>query len=264
MKKLLALALAAILALSIVGCSDSEDNDDYSQNNSNVANEVLVYENFEYAVNDSGNFEIVGYTYTGVESISIEVPSSIDGRPVTGIGNEAFKSVTTMSEIKIPDSIEYIGNFAFDSCTGLTAVTLPNSVKTVGIGAFWGCSKMTSLTLSANLVEIGNYAFWDCEKLGSVTLPETLKTIGDGAFWNCKSLAAVSIPDSVETVGMGAFIYCDALTEASFLSASVEIGDGAFDYCSDSLIIVGSSDDCTAKAFAEDNGITFKLFSNVE
>ena len=264
MKKLIALSLAAVLALSIVGCSKGEETDNDNANNEAVVGDELVYNDFEYGVNEEGNFEIVGYTYSGADAVSIVIPDSIDERPVTGIADDAFKAVSTISSVTIPASIKYIGDFAFYNCTGLTAVTLPDSVTSVGTGAFWGCSELTTVTLSKSLGSLGDYAFWNCEKLSAITLPESLETVGEGAFWNCKSLKEVSVPVAVKSVGRGAFIYCEALEKAQFLSATVELGEGAFDHCPDTLVIVGPADDCTAKQLADAEGRTFKTFAELE
>ena len=242
MKKIIALALALLLALSLIGCSingtaDGDENEDAFELSS-----ALVYGDFEYAVNENGDFDIVGYTYSGAEPVSIEIPADIDGRPVTGIGDDAFKAVATISAVTLPASIEYIGNFAFYDCTALTSITIPNSVTTIGIGAFRGCTALTSITLSESLKSIGDHAFWDCKSLTSVKLPEALNTIGEGAFWNCVSLTEITIPASVKSIGRGAFIYCDSLTKATFASADLEIGEGAFIGCNEGLELVCTSD----------------------
>ena len=264
MKKLLALSLAAVLALSLMGCSNDEETDNGAAAEETVAEDVLVYNDFEYAVNDDGDFEIIGYTYSGASSVDVEIPASIEGRPVTGIGADAFKALTAIKSVTIPASVEYVGDFAFYGCTGLTSVTLPDSVTSVGTGSFWGCSEVTSVTLSKALGEIGDYAFWNCAKLASVTLPDSLETIGEGAFWNCAAIKEISVPAAVKTVGRGAFIYCDALEKASFLSATVEIGEGAFDYCPDALVLVCSTAESTAKTFAEKESLNFKTFAELD
>ena len=261
MKKIIALALAALLALSIMGCSKKDETTLADGVDELILEEVLTYGDFEYAVNDDGDFEIIGYTYSGADSVAVEVPSSIEGRPVTGIGNDAFKAIATINAITIPTSIEYIGDFAFYGCTGLTSVTVPDSVKSVGTGAFWGCSELTSVTLSASLKTLGDYAFWNCEKLASAALPQTLETIGEGAFWNCMALKELTVPVSVTSIGRGAFIYCEALTKVTFASTTVTIGEGAFDYCPDNLVLIGTSNESTVKKFADDEGIKFEILA---
>ena len=52
---------------------------------------------------------------------------------------------SSLTSIKIPDSVTSIGGSAFYSCTGLTSITIPNSVTSIGTYAFAHCSKNTEL-----------------------------------------------------------------------------------------------------------------------
>ena len=54
-------------------------------------------------------------------------------------------------ELVIPDTIEgnpvtSIGDFAFFGCTSLTGITIGNGVTSIGSGAFYGCSSLTSVS----------------------------------------------------------------------------------------------------------------------
>ncbi len=256
MKKFLALSLAALLALSVVGCG-KEDTTELGDNEELVVeNDVQVYEDFEYSVNEEGNYEIVGYIYNGADSKAVEIPSEIEGRPVTGIGVDAFKAATSVSGVTIPDSITYIGDFAFYGCTGLTTVTIPDSVKKIGIGSFWGCSEMTSVTLSKYVDVIEDYAFWNCTKLTAITLPDSLNVIGEGAFWGCEALTEAVISKNVKEIGRAAFMYSKSLAKVTFANATVEIGEKAFGSCADGLTIVGAAES-TASEYASAEGISF-------
>lgn len=258
MKKIIALSLAALLAFSIVGCG-KEDATDLGDNEELVVEaDVQVYEDFEYSVNEEGNYEIVGYTYNGEAAKAVVIPDAIEGRPVTGIGNDAFKAVATVNAVTIPDSIKYIGNFAFYGCTGLTEVVLPDSVTAIGTGAFWGCTEMTKITISNHLTAIGDYAFWNCTKLAAVTLPESLKTIGEGAFWGCEALTEISVPKFVEEIGRAAFMYSKNLAKVTFANATVKLGEKAFDSCAATLSFVGASES-TAAEYAAKEGVTFTV-----
>lgn len=267
MKKILALSLVALMMLSLAACGSDDEAQTDDQTEETVSDNVVSYDNysFEYGTNEDGNFEILGCVYSGADSVSIVIPSEIENRPVTGIAADAFKSMTAMTSVTIPDSIKYIGDFAFYCCTGLTSITVPNSVTEIGIGAFWGCSNVTAITVSNKLETLGDYAFWSCNKVASVTLPETLKIIGDGAFWNCEALTEISVPASVTSIGKGAFIYCSALNKATVLSSTVELGEGVFKFCSNNLTLVGTADENnTVKAYADAEDITFEVLPAAE
>ena len=75
--------------------------------------------------------------------MSIHIPSEIDGRNVTEIGDYAFRYHDNLTSINIPDSVTTIGNHAFSSCANLTSIDIPNTVTTIGDSAFRFCDKLT-------------------------------------------------------------------------------------------------------------------------
>ena len=71
---------------------------------------AVVQAQFTYTTNN-GTITITGYTGSGG---AVTIPSTINGLPVTSIGD-----------------------YAFYNCTSLTSVTIPNSVTSIGDEAFW-------------------------------------------------------------------------------------------------------------------------------
>ena len=62
---------------------------------------------------------VVIYGYSG-SSTSVSIPTTINGKTVSGISENAFRSNTTITSVFIPTCIEYIGSGAFVGCTNLT------------------------------------------------------------------------------------------------------------------------------------------------
>ena len=56
------------------------------------------------------------------------IPDTIEGNPVTSIGNSAFLFCTSLTGITIPDGVTITGYFAFAYCTSMTSITIPDSV----------------------------------------------------------------------------------------------------------------------------------------
>ena len=115
-----------------------------------------------------------------------------------------------LSAIYIADGVTGIGNHAFDSVTTLTKVEIENSamLESVGEAAFKGCDKLAftkeePLDLSG-VTELGASAFSGCEQLRYVTLGEGLEDIPANAFNNC-GLRDIEIPSGVKTIGESAF-----------------------------------------------------------
>lgn len=109
-----------------------------------------------------------------------EIPSTVEGKPVTAIGENAFNECS-LNEIIIPEGVVYIGRGAF-SYSNVEIVHLPNSLDEIGEDAFYSCNQLTQITLPDGLEYIGESAFCNCRKLESVRIPKTVKNIGYYAF----------------------------------------------------------------------------------
>lgn len=97
--------------------------------------------------------------YTGYRD-NFEIPSELGGRPVVGIGDEAFYE-SRISEIAIPGSVRRIGVGAFDSCENLTFVGLAEGPEEIGALAFVRCGSLTQLEVPESVSVIGEQVFWD-------------------------------------------------------------------------------------------------------
>ena len=216
MKKLLALALAALLILALIACNKQTE-EETEEESEDVLAETNVYEHFTYDVNENGELEITGYQNTSVAFVNVNIPAEIGGRTVVGIGKEAFQSSAIITSVTFPASIEYIDDYAFVDCIYLTELNLPSNLVTIGMGAFQNCASLKKVTFSPSLVSIGDHAFANCSSLMNFSLPNTLLTIGDQAFLDCISLTKVTVPTTVIELGAGAFGGCVNLSEVDLL-----------------------------------------------
>ena len=124
-----------------------------------------------------GDLQAVSPKPTGV----LTIPDTIDGKPVTGIGEYAFYNCTEMTGVKIPDTVTYIGERAF-GLAGLTEIELPAGLTTIGNGAFYGCYDLTSVEIPSGVTSIGEDAFMNNINLTEVTIPSSVTEIGTNAF----------------------------------------------------------------------------------
>jgi len=67
--------------------------------------------------------------------VALEIPATLGGLPVTGIGDYAFVDLEFESLV-IPPSVKVIGDYAFSGCFGLGEIVIPASVTTLGEGVF--------------------------------------------------------------------------------------------------------------------------------
>jgi len=171
---------------------------------------------------------ITGYHGAGG---AIEIPSSINGRPVVAIGNNAFKengnATNPITTVKIPNSVKTIGQSAFESA-GLTSVKIPNSVTNIGVAAFAGNAGLTSVTVGSGVKTIGSAAFAWAKNLTSVTIANGVKVIDYDAFRGATSLTSVAIPNSVRNIRGDAFRNATSLTSVRLGSGVTTIGFGVF------------------------------------
>ena len=157
---------------------------------------------------------------------SYVIPSS-----VTSIGDSAFDTCHSLSEIVIPSSVTSIGDSAFAGCRYLSEIVIPSSVTSIGKSAFFRCHSLSEIVIPSSVTCIGDHAFWFCDSLSEIVIPPSVTCIGKGAFSSCDSLSEIVIPSSVTSIGDSAFAGCRSLSEIVIPSSVTCIGKGAFYKC---------------------------------
>ena len=94
---------------------------------------MLLFGGVKEVNGDPLTYEVVGDTVTikdwpETASGALGISPTYKGRPVTRIGENAFKDCSMLTSVTIPDSVTSIGSKAFRGCIRLTSVTIPNSV----------------------------------------------------------------------------------------------------------------------------------------
>ena len=175
--------------------------------------------------------------YNGNDAV-VNIPSEINGTPVTTIGNAAFRD-SSVTSVTIPDSVTEIGANAFAGCTNLTSVTY---------GGDW--SKLTIQSGNPAVQDAVNAQLFDFKFIlnntaviviryngtaADVTIPSRYKgkpvTAIDHAAFHDSAVTSVTIPDSVTAIPDDAFSYCSNLTNISIPNSVTFIGFSAFNSC---------------------------------
>ncbi len=158
---------------------------------------------YTYVEDEKGAW-IVGYDdgkdyyETEDENLTWNIPSTLDGLKVIGIGDYFGEDYETDCSL----GIKYY----------VSKITLPDTLLYIGRNAFSETDKLESIIVPAGLREIDSWAFWNCKNLKNIIIPEGLTHIGAHAFDGCNSLEKISIPSSVTYIGNYAFFDCWSAT----------------------------------------------------
>ncbi len=153
-----------------------------------------IPEGLVYTVSDAA---VTVTDYNGTAT-SIEIPSQIEGKPVTAIDDDAFRNCDTLEEVLLPETLQSIGSRVFYGCDSLELMDIPNSVTTLGDNAFYGCKALTHVRVGSGVQTVPSSAFYLCSSLSSVELPAGLTEIHSMAFQGCSSLTDVLFDGSEE------------------------------------------------------------------
>jgi len=184
---------------------------------------------FTFSLNLDGNsYSVISYDETAAE---IAVPSSYNGKAVTGIADEAFKGCTSLISVSIPVGVVAIGEEAFAGCSKLAYVNLPAGLINIMPKAFYGDRVLKNISLPASLTTLSEYAFGDCASLKGITFSplSNLTTIGSHCFDGDSGLVSLVLPQSVMTIGKYAVYGCTSLTSLSLLVSAAEAASRSYD-----------------------------------
>ena len=175
--------------------------------------------------------------YNGNDAV-VNIPSEINGTPVTTIGNAAFRD-SSVTSVTIPANVTEIGSNAFAGCTNLTSVNYEGD---------W--SNLTIQSGNPAVEDAANAQLFDFKftpdntavivtryegTAADVTIPSRYKgkpvTMIDHAAFHDSAVTSVTIPDSVTSIHDSAFAYCSSLTNISIPNSVTYIGSFAFEGC---------------------------------
>ena len=220
---------------------------------------TALWNQFKYTTN-SGTITITGYNGP---IAAVIIPSTINGLPVTRIGEGAFMLCPTLTSVTISSNVTSIADDAFSGCSKMAAITvdaqnafysslngvlfdrnrttlvaypvglggsytIPESVISVGNKAFAGCTSLSSVMISSNATSIGDSAFFQCTGLTSVTIPGSVTIIGESAFSADAGLTSVTMANGLAIIGNDAFSGCIALTSVTIPDSVTTIGESVF------------------------------------
>ena len=95
----------------------------------------------------------------------LNIPETIGGMTVTGIGPGCFAGCAELTTIILPDTVTIISPLAFADCSSLRGLYLPDGLQTIGTDAFAGCAALEAITVPTTVEHIAPGVFDDCASL---------------------------------------------------------------------------------------------------
>ena len=268
-KRILAVLLVFVLAVTAASCSKSGDNNKSGNGSSTDANETA---------------NTTETTATEEAITTEEVTTTEEVITTTAAGTTATEEITTTeapteTEAPVIDVEWNIDNNGTLTISGNGRMKDYSSNK--GKEAPWypERDRIKKVIIENGVTSIGSYAFYYCTSLTSITIPDSVTEIGYGAFSECESLTSITIPDSVTSIGSWAFsdtaYYNDksnwengvlyigkhlikAKTNISgkctIKAETLTVADNAFSSC-ESLENITADENC--HAFSSVNGVLF-------
>ena len=223
-----------------------------------------VYGDFQYTVSDG---KVTVTKYTG-SATAVSIPSKIEGKPVTSIGNMAFYGCRSLTSVTIPNNVINIGSSGFSFCDNLKNITIGNNVASIASNAFAYCHNLLNInvntnnpyyrsisrtvfnkdkttlicypagksetvyTIPNNVITISDQAFAGNDYITNIVFPNSVKNIGAYTFEDCSKLTTVSLPNSITNMKNGVFYGCINLKNISLPNSITEIRSRTFDGCS--------------------------------
>ncbi len=119
---------------------------------------------------------------------------------ITGIGDGSFWKRKQLTEVILPQTIQYIGESAFENCLNLRKVNIPSAVTRIGFAAFRRCMALQELNLPDSLRSIDLYAFAFCENITEMNMPKWIDTFPGNIFFQCARLKSIFLQQTTPPI----------------------------------------------------------------
>ena len=201
-------------------------------------------------------------TITGYDGddTDIVIPNKVRGNRVVAIAKDAFSSkANTIKSIKIDtkSSSFTLADEAFKDLTSLEKVVLPEGLKEISAGAFSGCKVLRDVIIPDSVTLIGDKAFYNCSALKFAYKNEEYSTEGENAI----DYEVFYMPSGLLEIGANAFENCTAMIGAHFNKSLTKIGVEAF-YKASAFTELTVEEDCELASIGNSAFQSTRLRSN--
>ncbi len=196
----------------------------------------------------SGNeLKVVGVVKADTLEGVVNIPSSVDGKNVVAIGDEAFSKQERVSKIVFPATVRQIGKNIAPHCFALKnyGVEAGSQYLSVvdgvlftkdgsrllscpsGRGELHDNTGVSEYVIPANVTSVAPGAFGTCKNLKRITCSDAMTEIEEGTFNGCWGLDIIIFPKNLKKIGRHAFANT-IVQKFTFPASLEEIEDEAF------------------------------------
>ena len=248
----------------------ANDSSQFVQSELNITAQAGEFSTPEYSYHIIRDGSIRIDRYIGPNNANnIVIPSSIEDKPVTIIGEYAFDSQSSITgTLTIPDTVKQIKCFSFSRCSSLSEIIIGDNVEIIENNAFEWCDSLSSIIIPSSVSMIGDLFLSRCYNLESIIvdhenkfycsydgvlfdktkttliyyptnkkdpiyyLPSAVESIYHGAFMDNACIQHIILPESLKNLGDTAFANCINLKSINLPGSIIEIPIYAFENCS--------------------------------
>lgn len=218
LKKLLIFLLGSSFLLTAAGCqsippaqedtASEKPKEEHPKVNweVNTSTATIEMDGWEYSLvrdNAKKTVRIPKVQYVGnenAEKLNIVFPSSIDGMPVTDIGqsdkdrdeSEEFYDSLFGEVVEEPHGKMN----ANETTRKITKITLPKKLETIEHGSLAGLPNLKEITLPDTLKQLGRLVFYCDNNLEKVVIPSNLTSFSPDTFEDCHKLSKIEISEN--------------------------------------------------------------------
>lgn len=115
---------------------------------------------------------------------------------ITTLSEYAFRYLTGLKQVKIPNTLQTCLQCIFQSCASLQDIDMSNcAISNVPMYAFGYCFSLSKVVLPSTITSIQAYGFYLCSNLSEIHLPATTPpTLGASVFNNLPSTWICYVP----------------------------------------------------------------------
>ena len=171
---------------------------------------------------------------SSLERIVLPLGSNRIGVGSSSYQGSSFETCYKLSDVTIPEGIEYISASTFKDCDLLEHIKFPSTLLKIEGSCFSACNLMGDIDIPASVIEIMNSAFYQCRNINSVKFNDGNNEIiiRGNAFAECSSLDSVKLPSNLTTIEASAFASCFSLTSFDIPNNVTSLGNEVLRNCS--------------------------------